>query len=86
MDVLEEQLENLQKEYKKDLASMGERITMALMEKFSFHHALGKEVSGADGALGEEVSGVEPQPQHREDHALGPSIVQGNVSGQLKVN
>ena len=55
-------LETLQQEYKEDLAgmtedlaSMTERITMALMEKLSSHHAFGKEVSG-----------VEPQPQHRE--------------------
>jgi len=79
LEELQGQLENLQQEYKKDLASMGERITMALMEKFSFH----LPTHGADGALGKEVSGVEPQPQLREDHALGPSIVQGNVSGQL---
>jgi hypothetical protein len=72
LEELQRQLETLQQEYKEDLASMAERITRALMEKLSFHHALGKEVSG-----------VEPQPQLREDHALGPSIVQGNVSGQL---
>jgi len=62
LEELQGQLENLQQEYKKDLASMGERITMALMEKFSFH----LPTHGADGALGKEVSGVEPQPQHRE--------------------
>ena len=38
------QLENLQQEYKKDLASMGDRISAALIEKLSSFNALGNEM------------------------------------------
>ena len=43
LEELNGQLENLQQEYKKELASMGDRISTALIEKFFFYDAQGNE-------------------------------------------